>query len=288
MVRQCVCGVNTLSLSPPDCGMANVNPWRLPVVLSAVLIASCGGGGQAPSGGSDAGDADRASAQGYRGHVIIEERFGRFHLDAWFTNSASNTASTEAVLYDNGGDRCWQLGDDAAQGSLDTQQLVSAGDSLRLSSRDGVWTELVAQPGIDAPVYATELRSIREAWPDDVVLDIPGAEFPEMPTTALNLLAPLVVNAPTANRNLPEDGRLLWVASEDARDQIELDFRRESPGGTTAGRSTLRCIVADDGEFTLPQNLQQQAHWIARAARTRHTVVGSGDAELVVAQISER
>ena len=165
---------------------------------------------------------------------------------------------------------------------------VSAGEVVSFTSRSGTWAELPRQAGLESPVYMSELRSIREQWPDDLLLEIPGDEFPEILTTALDAVAPLDVLAPSNNRNIPIDRRLAWEASNDDRDRIDLVMRAESAGGTTGGRFSVECQLVDDGEFILPEAIAEQVDWISRAARSRETLNSADNASLIVVQVSER
>ena len=120
------------------------------------------------------------------------------------------------------------------------------------------------------------------------MVELSGDEFPAMPSTTLDPLAPLVILAPSLNRNIPADGRLVWEASTDVRNRIDLTLRIESAGGTSGRRQTVLCRLQDDGEFVVPEAVHNQADWIVRAARTRDTEVAVGDALLRISQISER
>lgn len=261
------------------------------LTLLALLMSACGGGGSGDNGETnDAGLTAVAPGQArtqMQGHVIIEERSGRYHLDAWFANELQTTSPTRELLHDVNGDTC-ELISDALQPTASSTHRLSAGDDVVIASRTETWATLSRQNGLSSPVYASETRSIRKVWPDDAVLEIEGDDFPAVPATALATLLPLVVTAPADNRNIPQDGILQWEASSDARDKIELVLRSESFGGTQAPRHSVLCELNDDGDFNVPASVLAEADWIVRAARTRNTIVSAGDAQLRIAQISER
>ncbi len=273
--------------------------WLARYVGLGVVLVGCGGG----SGGAksvSAGDQDSAldpseqTVSGMQGNVVIEERSGRYYLDAWFsvdTSTAGTPGAPPELLYTSHGETCERVNtaaiDPAAEPPLVT---VSAGESLELITRAGVWAQLALQSGWGMPVYASELRSIRQAWPEDVMLDVPGDDFPAVASTALDPLAPLALVAPVDSRSIPDDGKLVWEASIDERDLITLVLREErvAPNEASDTRFSVICQLEDDGEFLVPDEVTEYVDWIARAARVRTTTVAAEDSVLTVVQVSER
>jgi len=260
------------------------------LLVGVACLGACDGG----SGenlelvGSDNGvTVEHSTPSLMQGHVVIEERSERFHLDAWFTRGTPTEGVEVELLYELAGDACYRV-DDASSWVMSDLEIVSAGEAVSLTSRSGTWAELPRQTGLGAPVYMSELRSIRDPWPDDVLLEIPGDEFPEIFTTALDSLSALKLLAPVDDRNVPSDRRLAWQASTDDRDQIDLVMRAESAGGNTGERFSVECQLVDDGDFVVPEFIAEQVDWISRVARSRKTVNSAENASLTVVQVSER
>ena len=250
--------------------------------MLALFLTACGGGSS-----DSAGNQTTVSTLPMQGQLVIEERSGRYYLDAWFSEASEQSNVAGELLHDADGDRCERVSD-ASQQTANEAARISAGAQVSISSRAGTWAELERQDGLALPVYASETRSIRDAWPDDALLEVEGDVFPSVPATALSPLSPLQVLAPTDSRNIPRDGELLWEASPDARDHIDLVLRVESTAGSTQQRQTVHCRLTDDGAFTVPATVLTSADWIVRAARTRITDVNVDDAVMRISQISER
>ena len=252
------------------------------LILLALILTACGGGSE-----DSAGNQTAVSKLPMQGQVVIEERSGRYYIDAWFSPASEQSNATGELLHEADGDRCERTNDESQQTANEAAR-VSAGSHVSISSRTGIWAEIERQDGLDLPVYASETRSIREAWPDDALLEVEGDVYPSIPATALSPLLPLQVLAPTGSRNIPRDGELLWEASPDERDHIDLVLRVESAAGSSQKRHTVHCRLTDDGAFTIPATVLASADWIVRAARTRITEVNVDDAVMRISQISER
>ena len=263
---------------------------------SCLLLVACGGGGSGDDGGGDGSpatdgtdptaEAPREPAPSARhGTVVVEERKERFHLDAWFLDAAAPPAGADAL------DVCTLRSEDATVGpSAPPPARLSAGDALEITTRGGTWASLERQVGGVETVYATELRSVREAWPDDALLSVPGDEFPAVGPIALGPVLSLELLAPEGTRDLPSDRTVRWTPGDDPRDRIVLVLRERDAGGTEGSRVDVLCTLADDGEFVVPADaVPFERPWLSRAARVRETrtEVEPGTV-LVVEQLSER
>ena len=216
---------------------------------------------------------------------MVGERKERFHLDAWFLDAAAPPAKTDAL------DVCTLRSADGAVGpAAPPPRRLSAGEALEITTRGGTRASLERRTGGAETLYATELRSVRKAWPDDALLGVPGDECPTVGPIALGPVPPLEVLAPEGTRDLPPDRAVRWTPGDDPRDRIVLVLRERDAGGTGEPRTDVLCTLADDGEFVVPEDARPfERPWVARAARVRltRTEVDPGTA-LVVEQLSER
>lgn len=268
--------------------------------MSGVALLGCGGG----SGGSSTemsaeGGAQNAVALLDDGHgtLMIETRFGKTTVDAWFSAQAvpSGLAATEPD-WQQGTDRCWLSDGGLGQGLVNNatfSETRDAGDRLTLSSRTGENVQLDAQRLGGQVVYSTDARWLVDTVPDDWLLDIEGGSgYPAVSGIAVPAVTAPSLLAPADARVFDIMSAIEWTtgAATGTRVQLSLGFASFSDG--RSGLQVLDCDLDDDGVFQLPEALLAGAvanpglpFTLSRSRRDEHA---HGDASLTVVSLAYR
>ena len=123
-------------------------------------------------------------------------------------------------------------------------ELVSAGDGYTFTGEAGTY----------ATVTTTDSRFDIAAYPapSPLTLDIPGAEFPAFSDVPMPELAAVGDLRPRGDDVLSADSTISWTPTGLAEHTLNLfAFDISTPGSVVE----LRCRVADDGEFGLPDDV---------------------------------
>lgn len=253
--------------------------------LSVMLLVGCGGGSsgstdggddtdQADSGGQEVqsgsngqGGSDEQGAPGvveavtglsgtfrYLGFVeIIQDNFlARVNRDI---NFLELTSPQDAAVFNDSVpmvvDTCKLYIDDSIRADASvigfpdtTFNFVSAGESLTLTGDFGTY----------ATIDVTESRFEFAPHPVPVPLtvDIPGDEFPAFANIAIPDIVRVQNFEPFRSGVLEADTVISWTPTGIANHTINL-IAVDFPADQTV--VDLRCHVADDGEFVLPENI---------------------------------
>lgn len=255
--------------------------------VCSVLVTACGGG----SSGTDVRVPERSQSEPLHGFLTIEERSGQRVLDAWFRYGSLSEAT---------GDQIWQSGTQhcdrvsvPGEGSapvLDWQDTLYAGESITILSRSGEVVRLLPQVHGDAVVYATSERWLSEPLPEDAHLSMAGSgDVPAFGPLGLAPLAPLVRLQPSGGVSLDVSQPLLWEASDESDDAIELTIAGFAVSEVNPGQ-TVHCRLDDSGEFALPAEvvelLPTDSPVVYTLLRTRHVSHESDGALLHISQSS--
>jgi len=269
-------------------------------VLCSLVLCACGGGTSTPT--SDNNDSTLVSApMQLSGTIVVEERNGKTVFDGWFVQGAASDMSPVLSAGKSADDDCEVksvsienvLASSSEQSTNSWTNLQSIDGNAGIASRAGEFDSLIKQQVDSTTVYAPDERWQSDALPDDAVLSF-GTEsvFGEMSNVDVPPLLPLVWLAPTTGVMSNAAAVLKWEPSlkDDVRIKLKLsviDFN-DSQNPTV---SSIDCNLIDDGQFTLPVDLQQtlpddHTGIVVYAVRERVQRIQSEDTSLTVVQLS--
>jgi hypothetical protein len=146
--------------------------------------------------------------------------------------------------------------------------LISAGEVLTISGPSGTLGEvsrqlLSADP--DAYVYAGRIQA-SAATATNLVLDIPGEDFPAFSAVAVPDITPFVLSSvirpmDAFDFDIPVDTTYTWLPANDSatsRVILDVDLTSESNLFEETRRVVINCSLLDDGSFTLPADVQSE------------------------------
>lgn len=128
--------------------------------------------------------------------------------------------------------------------------LLNAGDVLVLSSPAGTWLTLPRSEQFGFIIYMPENEGLPLPVPSNLVLDVPGADFPAFSNVAVPDVTPLT--------GVVTDGSSTFRWNAGAGDPsvfVTIDVI-DFTGG--ANFTSVNCFARDDGEFTLPADIQAE------------------------------
>jgi len=128
---------------------------------------------------------------------------------------------------------------------------LDAGEALVLSSPQGTWLTLLRQDLSGFTLYRPADRTLPLPVPMDLVVDIPGAQYPAYPNVRIPNVTPLtgVVATPGSND-------FSWQAGNgDPEIYIGISLFGSAADNTSV---SVVCNVVDDGQFSLPADIQAQ------------------------------
>lgn len=280
-------------------------------LISTVLVVSltgCGGGSSDPGGSTDGGGAGGGS-----GEVIINpvtDLTGSYSYLGFFDMIQDNV--DDEVDYDANFLQMTELqGADVFASSVPmtidtcklsitptfttdpqglgfpsaTFSLVSAGDTFTLTGTAGTYTTIVrAEDRFEVGTYP---------MPTPLSLDVPGAEFPAFSDVAIPDVEIVQNFQPGRNELLSASTTISWTPTGIENHTINL-ITVDIPASAKVVQ--LRCHVADDGSFALPDNIVSAldadlgSGWeLEGMKQDKHTAALfiSGDALLVVSKSLE-
>lgn len=225
------------------------------LVACAGALTACGGGTSGPA--ADGSSAERSQAEPVHGFVNIEERSGKRVLDAWFARGPAAIVDGEPV-WQSGDDSCVQRTTMEPAQAARWQDTLYAGESIVIQSRAEHVVSLLPQYDGQAVVYATEERWLSDPLPDDAYLSVPGAgDIPAFGPVWLSPLTPLLVLQPVDGVSLDSAQPVLWEASAQTDDGIELTVSTMAPENAIIN-PVFRCTLTDNGNFSLPAALTER------------------------------
>lgn len=133
---------------------------------------------------------------------------------------------------------------------------LSAGDVLTMTSDAGSYTELAKQSQFGLTLYGILGESLPGAAPDNLILDIPGDEFPAYSNVALPNVPAINLTAPASLADLTLTSTFTWNGSNDPENVVMIDIY--SFDLETFQSTEISCMVTDDGSFALPAGLEAQ------------------------------
>jgi len=127
---------------------------------------------------------------------------------------------------------------------------LDAGDALVLSSPQGTWLTLLRMQQFGFTLYQPAVETLPLPVPVDLVLDIPGAQYPAYPGVRVPNVMPLTgVLAQGASD-------FSWQAgSGDPSVYIGIELFGLGSDNTFV---SVSCTAADDGQFSIPADIQAQ------------------------------
>ena len=194
------------------------------------------------------------------------------------------------VLFAELADTCVveNLSDDTDDGlSLeDNAESISAGETITLTSSAGTYASLVrTQIDDGAQVYIPE-SELAAPLPQNLVVDVPGDEFPAFSNITVPNIAPLDIT-PTVEQTVNADTVFQWNGSNTALGSVDIEATF-SVGGEFVD---ISCVARDDGSFSFPADIRQQIGSDSALsfsyAREAVNVVENGDTQLWVINLLE-
>jgi len=264
-------------------------------ILITLMLSACGGVGSEANPDKAQKVTQAALSGPPQGYIFIEERSGKRVFDGWFLHGRPEELAGRE-LWSEGAQRCSIIADQSSSteavsqvGSL-WRNTLFAGEIIRVQSRSGDVVSLQAQRYNEAVVYATAERWLSQALPDDSQLVITGSDqFPAFSPVALMPLTPLVASAPAGGYSNDLNQPVVWEASGDTSDRIQLQVFATSSDAGKANRH-VKCWLNDNGQFVLPaavvQNLPDNPQVVYSLVRIREQTHESEGARLHISQVS--
>lgn len=255
----------------------------LPVLLVAILAASCGDGtgtgtgtGEEPNIGSASGirKIGRVSARQFIGENEDGSEFIETSITANFLQydrELSNDELTEiSGEFDTSTESACVKSFIATDGStidmpgeerstIPESHLISAGELLPITTPVGSWQELdSSRPGFSQ--YSSVVNS---PLPSGALLHIPGEEFPAVQSVAVRSLErvdDLDITQLESGRVMP-DSVVSWQPSDDGNNVMNFNFTivsssTEQQDETHGYSVSVRCMSEDIGTFSFPADIQ--------------------------------
>lgn len=136
-------------------------------------------------------------------------------------------------------------------------ELVSAGEVVTISSSAGTYVELQRETDLDSSYYSPSFEQLPLPFPANLVIDIPGDEFPAFASIAV----PANVEPLVARDIDGANATFSWVAGNNSDAKIVIELTSDPIGilsSDTVTETVVRCRVADDGKFSLPESIISQ------------------------------
>lgn len=133
---------------------------------------------------------------------------------------------------------------------------IAAGDTVELTSDSGSYISLMQSNEVNDLSYSIQDGTdLSMAVPDSLSINVFGADFPQLESSWFTPLR-LTTDLRAAVRMAGDSATLTWVAANSSetsqsRLQIYAGFLDELTGEFRS----FQCEVADDGEFTLPEDV---------------------------------
>ena len=173
---------------------------------------------------------------------------------------------------------------------------IGAGETLVLSSAAGTWAELQpggAVGGVSFYDLAPGTSLPEGPVPANLVLDVPGGDFPAFAAAALPTVAPLAGFAVDGDgATIGPDARFTWEPGGDAGAKVRLSSATNAGFFADDGGVTVACTVPDTGEFAFDAATREALGegfegTFPAASRIAVGTVAEGDALLILVRESE-
>ncbi len=128
-------------------------------------------------------------------------------------------------------------------------QLISAGETVIVSSAGGTYATLNRELNDSGPYYETNVRLTGSA-PNGLSVGIPGEQFPQFENIDIADVPALNVTNPTVTEDVTASTEFRWTPNDVFRSVIEINT--SGPGATNNEVINVNCTVVDDGAFSFP------------------------------------
>ena len=130
---------------------------------------------------------------------------------------------------------------------------ISAGEVIVVNSVNGTYVNLPRTTSEFGIFYSDPVDvPLPLPSPDNLTVDIPGDEFPAFQAVSVPVIPPLVVTQPESSGTLNAATVYQWVPGSSGQSVITLNLFAEDDNFSMLAR----CETEDDGEFTLPSDIQ--------------------------------
>jgi len=166
----------------------------------------------------------------------------------------------------------------------DRLDLISAGETVVLSSGAGTFATLSSSEGSAGPIYRTDV-ALNIERPGGLSADVLGDEFPVFSDAPIGDVPALQITNPPAGQPVDAFNLFTWDGNEGQLSVVEF-----YTGGTGANNQEILvgCTTVDDGSFSFPESVRAemgdnfQEDWSV-ALRVVYNISRNGDAVLVTA-----
>lgn len=201
--------------------------------------------GQMDENSTDDGSTTGESFPTLQGELVINERrvndVRTLRLNARFVEW--DTRIFTGNQFFQGNDRCVEIGNGTSISPPD----ISAGEVLVLSNPNGTLAELNESSG-----YSVLLESITAEQTIDLSFDIPGGQYPALPTISVQNLDELSGVQPELGSEVSAGTVFQWAPSSHPDTLVILEVFAVVSGQGTA----VTCWLVDDGEFSVQNEYQ--------------------------------
>jgi len=132
-------------------------------------------------------------------------------------------------------------------------EFVSAGDAITVLSPAGSYVELTENTEFGFSFYVPTIEELPTPIPADLIVNIPGRVFPAFTNVAVPNVEPLVVTNDDGT-----NGSYTWVAGTNPNARISIEFSGMDSSNPGTSSTSVSCIAADDGEFSIPASVTSQ------------------------------
>jgi len=303
---------------------------KLSLILAASMLTACGGGssggdssagttagdttaGDTTAGSTDTGDTGSNTGGSVGGGTVSQlgfvdvEQFvfgstvSNIDLSAGFiTSSSLINVDTVTNSLKPTSDTCTFRENVSFLDDTDVElpginisdiRTISAGETITFTSSAGTYATLNRETEVGFTGYSLELDG-SSMVPTDLVVDIPGDEYPAFSNVAMPSVEPLTgINVSTGDV-VNAGSTITWDGSPNSGSTISIsaysDF--DITNFLTSTITEVDCFVIDDGSFTFPAAIQAQMGSISLAnydvGRDNVSVVRNGNVVLFLSAYS--
>lgn len=162
----------------------------------------------------------------------------------------------------------------------------SAGETIVITSPAGTFTTLSLPESGESMIYSNaDAPPPSGPAPDGLVADIPGDQFPAFSNVSVPNVQALDITSPGEGVAVTPESTLSWVSNNTANSYLDISISSEDTA--TGSIATVECTVADDGEFSFPEQTQLEmgstfSGSSADYSRTTYRIEQSGTTLLII------
>ena len=131
---------------------------------------------------------------------------------------------------------------------------ISAGEVISVASAAGTWLDVLRNNEPSGGIYYVNSSEIVEPIPTQLSITVPGDEYPAYSIDLVPSVEPLTLLAPNENAILARDTQFRWLPVN--RNDTYVRMTAQKLIGTNM--FYLDCMAVDDGEFNIPEQIQQE------------------------------